>query len=57
MIISISEEYPLVKNSCMELAFPEIICKTLLNPNIRLPSVLSKMMSFVKIACHISKLC
>ena len=57
MIISISKEYPLVKNSCMELAFPEIICKTLLNPNIRPPSVLSKMMSFVKIASHISKLC
>ena len=57
MIISISKEYPLVKNSCVELAFPEKICKTLMNPNCRTPSVLSKMMSFVKIACHISKLC
>ena len=57
MLISISKKKPLVKNSCVEIAFAEIILKTLLKPNSRAPSVLSKMVLFVKIASHIKKLC
>ena len=57
MLISISKYSPPVKNTCLEIAFAEIICKTLLKPNSRAPSVLSKMVLFVKIACHKRKLC
>ena len=57
MLPSTSKKNPLVKNSCVEIAFAEIICKTLLKPNSSAPSVLSKMVSFVKIATHIRKLC
>ena len=52
MLISISKHSPLVKNRCVEIAFAEIICKTLLKSNSRPQSVLSKMVSFVKIASH-----
>ena len=57
MPISISKKNPLVKNKCLEIAFAEIIFKSLLKPKSRAPSVLSKMVSFVQIACHIRKLC
>ena len=57
MLISISKENPLEKNWCLEISFAEIICKTLLKANSRAPSVLSKMMSFVKIASQVRKLC
>ena len=57
MLISISKKKPLVKNSFVEIAFTEIILKTLLKPNFRPPSVFSKMVLFVKIASHIRKLC
>ena len=57
MLISNSKKKPLVKNSCVEIAFAEIILKTLLKPNSRAPSVPWKMVSFVQIACHIRKLC
>ena len=57
MLISISKYNPLVKNPCLEVAFAEIICKTLLKLNSRASSVLSKMVLFVKIASHIRKLC
>ena len=57
MLISISKYNPLVKIMCLERAFAEIICKTLQKPNSRVLTVLSKMVSFVKIASHIRKLC
>ena len=57
MLISISKYNPLAKIRCLEIAFAEIICKTLLKPNSRVLSVLSKMVSFVKITSHIRKLC
>ena len=57
MLIFISNENPLEKNWCLEITFAEIICKTLLMPKSRAPSVLSKMVSFVKIAFQIRKLC
>ena len=57
MLISISKENPLEKKWCLEIAFAERICKTLVKPNFGTPSVLSKMVLFVKIACHIRKLC
>ena len=57
MLISISKYNPLVKNSCVEIAFAEIICKPLLKPNSTVLSVLWKIMSFVKISSHIGKLC
>ena len=56
MLISISKENPLVKNSCVEIAFAEIICKTLMKPSSRVLSVLSEIVSFVKIASHARKL-
>ena len=57
MLISISKKNPVVKKSCVELAFAEIICKMLQKPNSGPPSVLPKMVPFIKIACHIRKLC
>ena len=57
MLTSTYKKNPLVKNSCVEIAFAEIICKTLLKPNSRAPSVLSKIELFGKIASHIRKLC
>ena len=57
MLISISKYIPLLKNRCLEIAFAEIICKTLLKPNSRVLSVLSKIVPFVKNASHIRKLC
>ena len=48
---------PLVKNRSLENAFAEIICKTLLEPNSKVLSVLPKMVSFIKIAYHVTKLC
>ena len=57
MLISISKKNPLEKNWCLEIAFAEIICKTLPKPNSGVLSVLSKIVSFVKIASHIRKLC
>ena len=57
MIILIFKSNPLVKNSCVEIALAEMICKTLLMRNSRPPSVLSKMVSLVKIASHTRKLC
>ena len=57
MLTSISNKNPLVKDTCVEIAFAEIICKTSLKTNSRPQSVLSKMMSFVKISSHIRKLC
>ena len=56
MLISISKKNPLEQNLCLEIAFVEIICKTLLKPKSRAPSVLSKMVPFVKIASQIRKL-
>ena len=56
MPISISKEIPVVKNSSVEIALAEIICKTLLKRNSRPPSVLSKMVSLVKVPSHIRKL-
>ena len=56
MLISISKYNPLAKIRCLEIPFAEIICKTLLKPISRVLSVLSKMVSFVKIASHIRKL-
>ena len=55
--MSISKYNPLIKNTCLEIAFVEIICKGLLKPNSRAPLVNPKIVSFVKIACQISKLC
>ena len=57
MLVSISKYNPLVKNSCVEIAFAEIICKTLLESNSRVLSVLSEIVLFVKIASHTRKLC
>ena len=57
MLILISKKNPLLKNSCVEIAFADIICKTLLKPNSRVLSVLSKIVSFVKIAFDTRKLC
>ena len=57
MLISISKKNPLVKNMFLEIAFAEIICKTLLKLNSGDPSLPSKMVSLVQIACHIRKLC
>ena len=57
MLISNSKKNPLEKNWFLEIPFAEIICKTLLKPNSRARSVLSKMASFIKIASHIRKLC
>ena len=57
MLISISKYNPLLNNMGLEMAFAEIICKTLLMPNSRPPSVLSNIVLFVKIACDVSKLC
>ena len=57
MLISISKKNPLEKNWCLEISFAEIICKTLLNATSRARSFLSKMVSFVKIASQIGKLC
>ena len=57
MLISTSKKNPLEKNWCLEIAFAEIICKTLPKPNSGVLSVLSKIVSFVKIASHIRKLC
>ena len=57
MVILIFKTNPLVKTGCVEIAFAEIICKILLKPDSRSLSVLSKIMSFVKIASHIRKLC
>ena len=56
MLISICQYIPLLKNMYLEIAFAEIICKTLLKPNSRVLSVLSKLVSFVKIASDIRKL-
>ena len=56
MLISISKQNPLEENWCLEIAFVEIICKTLLKPKSRASSVLSKIVSFVKIASQIRKL-
>ena len=53
MLISNSYKYPLVETGYVEIAFADIICKTLLKPNSRPPSVLSKMVLFVKIAFDI----
>ena len=57
MLISISRYNPLLKSRCLEIVFAEIICKTLLKRNSRTPSILSKIISFAKIASHITKLC
>ena len=57
MVILTFKSNPLLKNSCVELAPAEIICKRLLKAKSRSPSVLLKMVSFVKIASHIRKLC
>ena len=57
MLISISKKNPLAKNRCLEIVFSEKICEKLLRPNSRTPSVLSKIVLFVKIASHIRKLC
>ena len=57
MLISISKYNPLLNNMGLEMAFADIICKTLLMPNSRPPSVLSNIVLFVKIACDVSKLC
>ena len=57
MLISISKYNPLVKIRCLKIAFSKIICKTLVKPNSTAKSGLSKMVSFVKIAAHIRKLC
>ena len=57
MLISISKKNPLEKNWCLEISFSEIICKTLMKPNSRVLSVLSEIVSFVKIASHTRKLC
>ena len=57
MVIEISKKNPLVKNRRVEIAFAEIICKTLLKPNSRVLSILSKIVLFVKIASHTRKLC
>ena len=56
MLISISKKNSPVKSMCLEIAFAEITCKILLKPNSRAPSVLSKMVLFVKIASHIRRL-
>ena len=56
MVILIFKSNPLVKNSCVEIAVAERICKTLLKRNSRPLLVLSKMMPLVKIPCHIRKL-
>ena len=56
MLTLISKKNPLLKNSCVEIAFAEIICKTLPKPNSTALSVLSKIVSFVKIASHTRKL-
>ena len=57
MLISISKENPLEKKLCLEIEFSVRICKKLVKPNSGTLSVLSEMVSFVKIACHIKKLC
>ena len=57
MLISISKKNPLVKKRIQEIEFAEIICKTLLKPNSRVLTVLSEIVSFVKIASHLRKLC
>ena len=57
MLTSNSKKNPLVKDTCVEIAFSEIICKPLPNPNSRTPLVLWKMVSFVKIASQTRKLC
>ena len=57
MLIPISKKNLLEKNSCVEIPFAKIICKTLLKPNCRPPSVLWEMVSFVKIASHVNRLC
>ena len=57
MVIFIFKSNSLVKNSCVELALAEIICKLLQKRNCRPPLVLSKMVSLVKIAFHTRKLC
>ena len=57
MLISISKYNRLAKIRCLEIQFAEIICKTLLKPNSRTRPGLSKMVSFVKIATDITKLC
>ena len=56
ILISIPEQNNLVKKKCLEKAFAERICETLLKPNSTLPSVLFKMGLFVAIPCHIRKL-
>ena len=56
MVIELSMYNPLVKNSRVEMGFAEIFCKTLLKPNSRPQAVLSKIMSFVKIASNIRNL-
>ena len=57
MLISNSKKNPLEKNWFLEMPFAEIICKTLQQRNSRAPSVLSKMVSFVKIVSQIRNLC
>ena len=57
MLISNSKKNPLEKNWFLEIPFAEIICKTLQKPNSGAPSVLLKMVPFVKIASQIRKLC
>ena len=57
MLISISKYNPLIKNKYLEIVFAGIIYKPLLKPNSGTPFILSKIMSFVKIAFRIAKLC
>ena len=57
MLVSNSKYNPLVKKRFLEIAFAEIICKMLLEPNSRVLSVLSEIVLFVKITSHRRKLC
>ena len=56
MLISISKNNPLAKIRCREIAFADIICKTLQKTNSRVLSVLSKIVLFGKITCYMRKL-
>ena len=49
MVIFIFKSNSLVKNSCVEIALAEIICKLLQKRNCRPPLVLSKMCHFLKL--------
>ena len=57
MLISISKYNSHVKKSCVEIAFVEVICKTLLKPSSGVLSDLSKMVPLVTIASHTRMLC